>query len=919
MQNLRDDANKPGMLRPAFQSVVLWTSAIAWLAVVVLSAPGPAVGADYLWWEGEATEATNFPRQSWFSPSTFVETADQLSGGDWLSISGNRGKDEVFARYVVEVRAAGAYSLWARKFWKHGPFRWRFDNGAWQTCGEDVALADSTYLRQHLGANWVFLGKVNLKPGRRRFELRLLAGEGEATTACFDCFLLTQGVFVPRGKLKPDERSGLAAEGWFAYEPVEAVAGAESLLDLRPLNETEAGVHGFVGRKGKDFVLGDGTPVRFWGVNAGPNVVDQGHDLVDLLAGRLARFGVNAVRYHGPIFDASGDPARADAARLDNVFYLVAALRRQGIYKNLSVYFPLWFPVRPDYGIEGYADSGDRIPFALLYFDKRMQEIHRAWLRQLLTTRNPYTGRTLARETAVASVEIVNEDSLFFWTFTRKNVPEVHWRRLEGLFGAWLVRRHGSIEKALAAWGGAGMPEDSPREGRAGIHEAWHMTSAAINQADDAKRRRISDQVRFLTELQRGYYEQTVDYIKKELGYGGLVSCSNWQVSDPATLDALERYTYTAGDLIDRHGYFGGEHEGQGAAWSVGVGHTWKDAAAVSAPAGLPLQFLQTGDLPHTITEIGWPSPNRYRADCTLLAAAYGALQGLDGLYWFAVGDNSLCDTGMNKFAVGVPTVYGSFPAAALAYRRGDIAEAEEVAGWTLRLDDLYAMAGGAAAAPALDALRAADVPRDAKQPGHEGRVDPAWFYIGRLVRRFGDKPSAQVRPGLESLMDPAGGRMRSVTGQLDWRVGMAVTVDTPRAAAVAGFLAKAGETSLAGGRVRIVSGNEYGAVWVIALDGRPLAESARILVQAVTEEQPFGFASDGGRITNLGGWPQNVRRIDVTVMFGGDLAKPCRVVTLDENGFVRHSDARQPEESSQGAVLTVKPASDTLYTVILR
>jgi len=39
----------------------------------------------------------------------------------------------------------------------------------------------------------------------------------------------------------------------------------------------------------------------------------------------------------------------------------------------------------------------------------------------------------------------------------------------------------------------------------------------------------------------------------------------------------------------------------------------------------------------------------------------------------------------------------------------------------------------------------------------------------------------------------------------------------------------------------------------------------------------------------------------------------------LDENGFARHSDARQPEESSQGAVLTVKPASDTLYTVILR
>jgi hypothetical protein len=884
----------------------------------MLAAPAPVAGADYLWWEGEATESTNFPSQSWFSPSTFKETAHLLSGGDWLSISGKRGKDEVFARYVVEVRRAGTYSLWTRKFWKHGPFRWRFDDEPWQTCGRDVALADSTHLRQHLGANWVFLGKVELEPGRRRFELRLLAGEGDETTAAFDCFLLTPTVFVPRGKLKPDERSGLAAEGWFAYESMTAAGDAEPLLNLRGLNEREAGASGFVGRRGSQFVLGDGTPVPFWGVNVGPNNVDQGPESIDLMARRLARFGVNAVRYHGPIFDSSGDPARVDARRLHNIFYLVEAMRRQGIYTSLSFYFPLWFDVKPGYGIEGYPEGGDNKPFALLYFNERMQEIHRSWLRQLLSTPNPHTGRTLAYEPAVASVEIINEDSFFFWTFTKKNVPEVHWQRLEALYGGWLAERYGSIEKATAAWGGARLAEDAPQDGRMGIYEAWHMTSAAIGQADAAKRRRTADQVRFLTELQRGYYERTVKYIKRDLGYGGLVACSNWHVTDAARLDALERYTYTAGDIIDRHGYFSGEHKGQGASYSVGVGHTWKDLAGVSSPASLPLQVIQTGDLPHIVSEIGWPNPNRYKADATLLAAAYGALQGVDGFFWFAVGDNSLCDTGMNKFPVGVPTIFGSFPAAALAYRRGDIVEADEAVSRTLRLDDLYTQGeSGAAAAQALDALRAADVPRDV--PAAAADLDPLLFYVGRVARRFGDSSTTRVHPRLAGLIDQQASRVRSLTGQLEWRIGTAVTVDTPRAVGVAGFMAKAGPTRLAEGRIEIASGNEYGAVWVIALDGEPLTQSKRILIQAVTEDRPYGFAAEGGRITSLGGWPQNVRRIDVIVTLPGEPRRSCRVVTLDESGFERDRRDHQAEPSAQGSVLVVRLAADALYTLILR
>jgi len=182
--------------------------------LIVLLLPA-CVRASQVWWEGEKPAETNFPSRSDFLASTFPDARDQLSGGDWLSSSGPRRGDELFANYNVTVPADGTYDLWTRKFWQHGPFRWRFAEQPWKDCGRDIALADTTPLRTNVCANWVFLGSVTLKQGQTRFELRLLAAPGEATTAAFDCFLLTDQPFVPNGKLMPGQRIGKADEGYF--------------------------------------------------------------------------------------------------------------------------------------------------------------------------------------------------------------------------------------------------------------------------------------------------------------------------------------------------------------------------------------------------------------------------------------------------------------------------------------------------------------------------------------------------------------------------------------------------------------------------------------------------------------------------------------------------------------------------------
>ena len=872
----------------------------------------------YVWWEGESPTETNFPKQSWFSASTFPETRHLLSEGEWLSNSGERKGPEAFAKYQVTVPADGEYHFWARKFWKHGPFRWRFGQDEWRICGRDIALADDAFLKEHTGANWVSLGTVTLSRGPQTFELRLLAKEGEQLTACFDCFVLSAMPFTPNGKLKPGERSGLADEGFFAFEPPPDPFTDEALLDLRSLNEQVAGEAGFVQRDGFDFTLGNGEPVRFWAVNVGPNNIGQDRTSIDYLARKLAKLGVNMVRYHGPIFDDREDPANVSAERLDDIHYLVAALKREGIYTTLSFYFPLWFNVKPHYGIPGYDTIDNKRPFALLYFEPRMQEIHRSWARALLTTKNPYTGAPLAREPAVAIVEIINEDSFFFWTFTKKNVPAVHWQKLEALFGRWLAERHGSIEQAVAAWGGLRLPEDDPAAGRVGLFEAWHMTADGLKQGGPNKPRRVGDQVRFLTELQRDYYAATTKYIQEELGYEGLVSASNWHVSDAAMLDALERYTYAAGDVIDRHGYFGGKHEGEGASYSVRVGHTFDSLAAVTVPERLPLQFVQVEGYPHTISEIGWPNPNRFRADCAFLASAYGSLQGVDGFYLFAVGSNFLRDNSMSKFALSCPVIAGAFPATALQYRRGDLAAAKDAVYQIVRLDDLYAMQGsGLTTAQALDELRKADIPPGGQVTGAVDRLDPLTFYVGRVVRSFGDDPEQSRQADLTAHIDREKKTVKSLTGELFWDYGLGlVTVNSPRSQGAVGFLSNAGRLEL--GDVSIECGNEYGAIMAISLDDQPLRTSKRILIQAMTEERPYGFKTEGNRITDLGGPPFGVKRIAAQVSLQLEGPAEARVIALDENGYATDKPIATRGDGIQ-APLQITLAEDAIYHLITR
>ncbi|RMD74612.1 MAG: hypothetical protein D6820_16385, partial [Lentisphaerae bacterium] len=427
------------------------------LAVLFLNAGAIAANQDYVWWEGEQAVKHNFADSGWFEPKNPKER-EVLSNGDWLTNGGKRrnGEPEAFAVYSVNVPQSGTYHFWCRKFWAHGPFRWRFDQQEWQECGRKISLVNNMPLRKFVTASWVYLGQVKLSAGQHTFELKLTAKVGEAKTACFDAFVLSLHPFTPRGKMKPHEKSGKAESGYFAWEPDYDPLSDRCPIDLRYLNEKVAGEHGFLKRDGLNILRGDGKPVRFWMVQ-GSSLLPMSHNQIDWWARRLAKYGVNMVRIESSPWKKGGAADAIDQFRVKQLQYIVSALKKQGIYTYFGHFF--WANWKID-SSKGFPPGYRNQPcHGLLEISDAMKKIYFQWLRALLLSPNPYAGgKPLAQEPALGVFEIQNEDSLLFWTFNPVRMPAPTRTLLERKFAQWLTRKYGSLAKAAAAWGPANPP-----------------------------------------------------------------------------------------------------------------------------------------------------------------------------------------------------------------------------------------------------------------------------------------------------------------------------------------------------------------------------------------------------------------------------------------------------------------------------
>ncbi len=884
---------------------------LAALAVIVAAFSSAPARAAWVWVEGEKPVRSTMHRHPYWYDKVKREL---LSAGDLMS---NFDEKVGEAAYRFDAPAPGSYVFWVRANPVQAKLLYRLNEGAWTPIDVEKGV-DSTNVAADGKPDlrflaWAKAGEVSLKKGPNTVEFRM---EGlNHNHGYIDCFVFANEPFTPRGSVRPDQaaeaarRTAEANKGWFAFDPKRDSFQSTSAIDLRRLNEKNAGDGGFISVKGSQFVHSKtGEPVRFWAVN-GPS--SQSTEDLRREARILAKHGVNLARVHHAYFDERGN---VDPKSVRHALDVVAALKAEGIYAHFSIYFPLWFRPKPDTPwLKGY--DGQTVPFAALMFNREFQQQYQEWWKALLLTPDPTTGKRLVDEPAVAGVEMQNEDSYFFWTFDPNKIPDAQMRILEAQFGDWLKRKYGSLDAALRAWGGATEPRDKPAEGRVSFRPLWNMAHQTTPRDRDA--------ARFLVDSQRAFYKQTYDFLRG-LGFQGMITASNWATASPEVFGPLEKYTYTVGDFIDRHGYFDCHEKGEAAEWSIRDGHTYADRSALrfdpeepNKPKLFthPVMDPSYNGKPSMISETTFNRPNRYRSEAPLFYAVYGALQGSDAIVHFADDTaNWSVKPGffMQPWTLMSPAMMGQFPAAALIYREGLVKTGDLLVDLNLKLDDLLDLRGTPLPQDAaLDELRLKDVPKGTSlRP--DTVIDPLVHFAGRTNVSFTERGGAATLKSLAGLVDRSRQHVSSSTGELrlDYGKGL-LTIDAPAAQGASGALREGKTVKLKD--LTIQSPLELGHIVAVSLDGQPLATSQRILLQAMSEEKATDFRTEPAsagtrRIVGIGHDPWLVKEIEGVVQFHRADASRLTASALDPNG----EPARRV-----GTANEIRLAPDVVYYLI--
>ncbi|HWH81088.1 MAG TPA: hypothetical protein VNU71_02510 [Burkholderiaceae bacterium] len=705
------------------------------------------------------------------------------------------------------------------------------------------------------------------------FAAALLLGADEAPRA--------------QAQMPPPAATTAPLDTW-RFEPARDTFSPDALLDLRALNEKVAGASGFV-RVGADggFVRGDGQPLRLWAVNtdvgrgAAPPAGSNAPDLARH-ARFLAKRGVNMVRLHrqlSPDLAAQPNAALTDIneAERDGIWRTVAAMKREGIYTTLSPYWAAALKLSNAWNIPGGAGQQ---AWGLLFFDATLQAGYRAWLKKLLTEKNPYTGIALAQDPALAVLQLQNEDSLLFWTVG--TIKGAQREALEVLFARFAVGKHGSIDAALAAWQGDRAAADRPDTGRLALAETWELTQAGSG----GHARRLADQTEFYATTMREFNRRTVEYLRNELGVRALINAGNWRTASNERLGDAERWSYGAADVDATNVYTGGLHEGPNNGWAIQDGDRFTSDSVLRKPWTLPIALRQSAGRPMLVTEGGWVAPNGYGAEGPFLIAAYASLNGVAGYYWFTNGDEGwAAPRGPNnvlpflpKWTYNDPDVLGTFPAAALMYRRGDLRRGAVALDEVRPLQALWERQP-----PALTEATSFDPNRDAQRnvaagPA-SGPVTASTFLRGPVRVAFGGTGAARTTLGPAGPAAPPG-TIRANTGDVLMNPTQGwCRIDTPMAQGVAAHFAQTAAHEFTD--VRFASGNAFGSALAVSLDDQPLARSGRVLVQYGTQSRPTGWAQAPARIerpgqpaidgmviraTGQGPWQVERARLEVTI-----------------------------------------------------
>ncbi len=266
------------------------------------------------------------------------------------------------------------------------------------------------------------------------------------------CFDLKSG----RGENQPDDGFQPVFPFVISYDHPDNITSFSHLLDA------PAGKNGFIRVKDGHFQTDKG-PIRFHATNITGPANFPSHENADKIAERFARLGINCCRLHfmdtwylnfmehetqGILDDASKTQRNLSDSQLDKLDYMIAAFKKRGIYVNLNLHVGRTLDQRDGFPVSSWANKG------FGQFVPKMIDLQKEYAAKLLTHVNHYTGNAYTDESAIAMIEITNEDSFQHGWFSGEyaRAPELYQKELKRLWNKWLATKYKSADELKAAW-----------------------------------------------------------------------------------------------------------------------------------------------------------------------------------------------------------------------------------------------------------------------------------------------------------------------------------------------------------------------------------------------------------------------------------------------------------------------------------
>lgn len=642
--------------------------------------------------------------------------------------------------------------------------------------------------------------------------------------------------------------------------PVVLAAGADWLpLDYSP--EIEAGsaldfsgqgqLDAPAGKHGRVLARRDGafvfekspeTPRRFYGVNFCFSAQYIDHEQADRLADRLARIGYNSVRIHhyeSLLIRGGADSVTLHPERLDQLDYLLAAFKKRGLYITTDL-----FVSRPVQAREIWDDAQGKVEMndfklAVMVNEKAFAN-WKAFAKNLLGHRNPYTGLTYAEDPALAWLSMINEGNVGNFLGGIKS-PQLK-ADCQRKWNEFLAKRYGNADALRKAWGRD--PGGDPAVGSVPLVTIpWNPDESPA----------VRDAAAFCAALDLAALERMKAYLRDELHCQALVTNMNAWTNPLANQAARAEYDY-----VDDHFYVDHPHFLE-RPWSLPSSCPNSSPIAAGAPGGCSNCFTRLLDRPFTISEYNYSGPGRFRGVGGILTGCLGALQDCGALWRFAFShsrDNLFQASPAGYFDVGTDPLNLLAERAALClYLRGDMRPAPHKVTIALNARDLLT------------------------QKTSSRRVAPNWALLAHLTQvgtsLAGDRPidadlvlpvgqTAVKTSGQVLAQDPyaddAGAKILEAMRARGWLDGnltdleakrfqsetKELLIDAPRdvmvldTARTAGGYGPEGET-IQTGAATVTLDKSFATVWVSSLDAQPIRDSKRLLVCHLTDLQNTG------------------------------------------------------------------------------